>query len=155
MFVAMNHDTRYLTHEIQWIQMALWGVTAIGIFFGYRPPKRYTRFDHLSIWKKIGTLDLLGCGLITVGLTLLLTGLNLGGGLYAWTDARTLSTLVVGVVFCICFGIFEWKGTSSGILHHDLFRNGKANARTFTICCALFGIEAILMFAFTIFYPIL
>lgn len=155
MLVAMNHGTRYITHKIQWIQMALWGATAIGIFFGYRPPMRYTRFDHLSIWEKIGTLDLLGCGLITVGLTLVLTGLNLGGGLYAWTDARTLSTLVVGIVFCIFFGIFEWKGTSSGILHHDLFRNGKANSRTFTICSCLFGVEAILMFSFTIFYPIL
>jgi hypothetical protein len=111
--------------------MALWGVTAIGIFVGYRPPKRHTRLDHLSFWQKLSQLDLPGGGLLTVGLTLFLTGLNLGGSLFSWTNARVLATLITGIIILISFGLYEWKGTKTGILNHELFRGGKAAGRTF------------------------
>src|ERR1700754_4715586 len=99
--------------------MALWGLTAVGIFVGYRPPKRHTRLDHLSFWQKLTHLDLPGFGLLTKGLTLFLTGLNLGGGLFSWTNARVLALLIVGIVVLIGFGVYEWKGTKTGILHHE------------------------------------
>lgn len=46
--------------------MALWGVTVLGLIFGYRPPKRHTGLDHLSFWQKIGRLDLPGMGLVSL-----------------------------------------------------------------------------------------
>ena len=127
-------------------------MTAICILVGYHPPKRYTRYDHLSIWEKIGQLDLIGCGLLTAGLTLFLAALNLGGNEFAWTAASVLTTLIVGIVLLIVFGLYEWKGTNTGILHHDLFRNGD---RTFAICIGLIFIEGILLFSYIIFYPVL
>jgi hypothetical protein len=51
-------------------------------------------------------------------LTLLLTGLNLGGGLLLWTDARVLAPLVVGIVTLCAFGLYQWKFTKTGILQH-------------------------------------
>ena len=135
--------------------MALWGATAIGTFFGYRPQKRHTRLDHLTIWQKLGHLDLLGFGLLTVGLTLFLTGLNLGSGQFAWTNVRVLATLIVSIVILISFGVYEWKGTKIGILHHDLFRGGKARGQTFAICVGLIFIEGIQLFSYIIFYPTL
>ena len=135
--------------------MGLWALTAICIFIGYRPPKRHTRLDHLSIWQKLGHLDLPGFGLLTTGLTLFLTGLNLGGGLFSWTNARVLATLIVGIIILICFGVYEWKGTRTGILHHDLFSGGKARGRTFAICVSLIFIEGIMLFSYIIFYPTL
>jgi hypothetical protein len=135
--------------------MALWGVTSIGIFVGYRPPKRHTRYDHLSFWQKLGRLDLPGTGLLTAGLTLFLTGLNLGGGIFSWSDTPVLATMVVGIVVLIAFGVYEWKLTRTGILHHDLFRGGKNKGRTFAICVGLIFIEGILLFAYVIFYPTL
>jgi hypothetical protein len=135
--------------------MALWGVTAIGLFIGYRPPKRHTRFDHLSFLQKINRLDLPGFGLLTAGLTLLLVGLNLGGGLFEWTSAQTLATLVVGIVILLMFGIYEWKFTKTGIIHHDLFNGGKNEGRTFALCIVLVFIEGILLFAYIVFYPVL
>lgn len=135
--------------------MGLWGATAIGIFAGYRPPKRHTRLDHLSFLQKIGKIDLPGCGLLTTGLTLFLTGLNLGGGLFSWTNSRVLGTLITGIIILGCFGVYEWKGTKIGILHHDLFRGGKAAGRTFAICVGLIFIEGILLFSYIIFYPVL
>src|SRR3954466_7436883 len=100
--------------------MAFWGATAIGIFFGYRSPKRHTRLDHLSFWRKLGQVDLAGCGLLTTGLTLFLTGLNLGGGMFSWTNARVLATLITGIIILLSFGVYEWKATKVGILNHDL-----------------------------------
>lgn len=144
-----------LFFTVQWIQVGLWGATSMGIFFGYRPPKRHTRLDHLSFLQKLGKLDLIGCALVTTGLTLFLTGLCLGGGLYTWTNARVLATLVVGIVVLIFFGLYEWKGTKIGILHHDLFTGGKAAGRTFAICVGLMFVEGIMLFSFVIFYPVL
>ena len=135
--------------------MALWGLTALGILFGYRPPKRHTRLDHLSFMQKLRHLDLPGFGLLTTGLTLFLTGLNLGGGLYTWTNVRVLTTLIVGLVILLGFGLYEWKGTKTGILHHELFRGGKTAGRTFAICVFLIFIEGILLFAYIIFYPVM
>ncbi|KAK0301687.1 hypothetical protein LTR82_018166 [Friedmanniomyces endolithicus] len=139
---------------IGWVQMALWGATAAGILAGYRPPKRHTRLGDLSIWRRIGHLDLAGMALLTTGLTLLLVGLNLGGGLYKWTNARVLATLILGIVTLISFVLYEWKGTKTGIIHHELFRNNEY-ARTFVICVTLIFIEAILLFSYIIFYPVL
>ena len=133
--------------------MSLWGITAIGILFGYRPPKRHTRLDHLSVWQKLGHLDIPGFTLLTTGLTLFLTGLSLGGGLYNWTNIRTLTTLVIGVVILTLFGLYEWLGTKTGILHHDLFRG--RNGQTLAIFVALIFIEGIMLFSCIVFYPTL
>lgn len=83
-----------------------------------------------------------------MGVTLLLTGLSLGGNPYPWSDARVLATLVSGIVVMTAFGIYEWKGTSRGILHHELFV-----MRTFPLCIALIFIEGILLFTIIVFYP--
>ncbi|OBU00219.2 hypothetical protein VE01_01673 [Pseudogymnoascus verrucosus] len=138
-----------------WFQMALWGITALGIFLGYRPPKRHTRLDHLSFAQKIGRLDLPGFALLTAGLALFLTGLNLGGSIFPWRAVETLSTLIIGLVLLIAFGIYEWLFTKTGILHHDLFVAGKDTGRTFAICVGLMFIEGILLFSYIIFYPVL
>ncbi|KAJ5885601.1 hypothetical protein N7504_011437 [Penicillium tannophilum] len=138
-----------------WIQMALWGMTAICLFLGYKPPRRHTRLDHLSLWQKLGRLDLPGFFLLTAGLTLLLTGLNLGGGLYSWASAPVLATLIIGTLSLGVFGIYEWRFTTTGILHHDLFRGPNHSGRTFGICIALIFVEGISLFAYVIFYPVL
>ncbi len=44
--------------------MALWGVTVVGIVIGYRPPKRHTRLDNLTLVQKIGRLDIPGMLLV-------------------------------------------------------------------------------------------
>ncbi|CAM1503636.1 Fc.00g012270.m01.CDS01 [Cosmosporella sp. VM-42] len=138
-----------------WIQMALWGATAVCITVGYRPPKRHTLYDNLSLVQKLMALDLVGVGLFASGLTLFLVGLNLGGGLFAWTNAKVLATLIVGIVTLIAFILYEWKGTRTGMAHHDLFRHGRNNGRQYAIFLALIFIEGIMLFAFIIFYPAL
>lgn len=134
--------------------MALWGVITLGMLIGYQPPKRHTLLDHLTIWQKLGRLDLLGAGLLTAGLTLFLVGLNLGGQ-DGWTDASVLTTLIVGLLVLVAFGIYEWKGTKAGILHRDLFTGGRSQGVTFALCIALIFIEGIMLFSYSLFYPVM
>lgn len=143
----------YRTNSDQWLQFAIWGVTAVGIAFVYRPSKRHSQFAHLTIWQKLALLDLPGVALLTIGLTLFMVGLNLGGNLYAWTNARVISTLVIGAVGLIAFGLFEWKGTKHGILDHALFQGPQG--RNFAICMVLIAVEGLTFFSFVIFNPVL
>ncbi|KAI6882843.1 hypothetical protein KC334_g16297, partial [Hortaea werneckii] len=138
-----------------WIQMALWGVTALGILVGYQPPKRHSGLDHLSFAQKLRHLDLPGFFLLTAGLTLFLVSLNLGGNPYPWSSAHVLTTLIIGLAILATFGIYEIKGTSTGILHHELFRGGSHRGRTFGLCVLLIFIEGILLFSFIVYYPAL
>lgn len=133
--------------------MGFWGLTAVGLYIGYRPPKRHTDLDHLSFWQKLGHLDLPGSALLCVGLSLFLAGLCLGGGLFAWTNIRVLAPLVIGVVVLIAFGLYEIYGTKTGIIHHDLFTGPQTNGRIVAICTFLIAIEAIMGFSYMIFYP--
>ena len=116
---------------------------------------RHTKYDHLSWLQKIAQLDLVGCVLFALGLTLFLVGIGLGGGLFAWKSATVLSTLIIGICALIAFGVYEWKGTQTGILHHELFRGRAGRGRTFAILLSLMLVEGILMFAFVVFFPIL
>ena len=133
----------------------MWAAGLVSIFFGYNPPKRMTQHDSLTWVQKLGKLDILGSLLLTVAVTLLLVGLGMGGGQYSWTNAKVIATIIVGGVLCVAFGMYEWKGTSTGILHHDLFLPGKPNCRTFVLCAGLFAVESILVITFSIFSPIL
>jgi hypothetical protein len=63
--------------------------------------------------------------------------------------------MIIGICMLIVFGVYEWKGTNTGILNHDLFRGGRNRGRTFAICVALLFMEAIMIFGFGLFYPIL
>lgn len=128
--------------------MAIWGASAIGTLVCYQPPKR--RLDNSTVWQKIRQIDLIGCALLTAGLTLFLTALNLGGGLYTWTNARVLALLIIGVALLGVFAGYEWKGTKTGILHHSLFAD-----RTFAICVSLIMLENVMAFSYIIFYPTL
>ena len=98
-------------------------------------------------------LDLIGTALLTAGLTLLLVGLILGGATFPWTAAPVLGTLITGILVCIGFCLYEWLGTKNGILHHDLFRGGRDQGRTFSLCVVLIFLEGVLLFAYTLFYP--
>ncbi len=63
--------------------------------------------------------------------------------------------MVIGLVILVIFGIYEWKGTQTGILHHELFRGGEMKGRTFAICCGLFFTEGLIFMTFVIVAPLL
>ncbi|KAK5048151.1 hypothetical protein LTR84_005821 [Exophiala bonariae] len=149
-------DTKDGWRNFYWIQISLWGLVAVAIFVGYRPSKRHSRLDQLSCRQKIAEIDLIGSGLLTTGLALLLSGMTLGGDLYAWTNSRVICTIVVGRVILVAFGLYETYIIKTGILPHSLFRSDTPKAgRNATICILLIAVEGFVSFAYFIFFPAL
>jgi hypothetical protein len=108
---------------IFWIQVALHGFTALGLFTLYWPKKR-TDYPRMSFKQWTWACDPIGCFLIIVAATLLLLSLNWAGGAYKWSNPHVYANLVVGVIFLIAFCIYEWKGRSDGIVAHVFFAGG-------------------------------
>lgn len=105
--------------------------------------------------ERLRRLDILGFVLLLAGLILFLAGLNLGGNLYSWKSGTTLGTLCAGLVVLAVFAVWEWKGTTTGMLNHEMFRGGKNYGRTFALAVSLVFVEGILLFAYLVFYPVL
>lgn len=137
----------------QWVQTGLWALSAAGLLFGYRPLKRKGRFGHLSFLQKVGRVDLVGCSILALGMSLVIAGLNLGGGLYPWSNSRVLVTMIVGGVTLVAFGLYERYGTQTGFVNHELFRG--RNGRTMIVCIFLIVVEALVGFSYLIFFPAL
>lgn len=92
--------------------------------------------------------------LLTTGLTLFVVGLSVGGTIYPWASVHALAPLIIGFAILGMFGLYEWKGTSIGLLNHDLFRGGKDKGRTFIVCNILMFTEAVLAIPFIVFYSV-
>jgi hypothetical protein len=63
--------------------------------------------------------------------------------------------MLIGILMLVAFAFYEWKGTKTGILNHNLFRGGRDQGRTFALCVGLLALEAIMIFGYALFYPIL
>ncbi|KAH3972028.1 hypothetical protein HBH98_001260 [Parastagonospora nodorum] len=108
---------------IFWIQLALHGFTALGLFTLYWPKKR-SDYQRLSFKQWTWACDPIGCFLIIVAATLLLLSLNWAGGAYKWSNPHVYANLVVGIIFLVAFCMYEWKGRSDGIVAHVFFSSG-------------------------------
>ena len=135
--------------------MGLWGLAGLGVIVGYNPPKRPTKHDHLTFLQKLGCVDLIGGFLLTAGLTMVLVALNLGGVTDPWKSSKVLVPLILGVVVSGAFGIYEWKGTTTGLLPHEMFSMGSPYKRTLIVCFLLITIEGAMLFSYVIFYPVM
>lgn len=54
----------------------------------------------------------------------MLIALNWAGGRYAWSDAHVAAPLAIGLVFLVCFALYEWKGRKDGLVSHIFFDSG-------------------------------
>lgn len=95
-----------------------WGVVAVLFAVFYRPPIRKT-----ELTENRPRLDWIGYILLAAASVLFLMGLTWGGVTYAWKSGATIGTIVAGIAIYILLGLWEWKGRSDGIFHHDLFKN--------------------------------
>ncbi|KEF62747.1 uncharacterized protein A1O9_00720 [Exophiala aquamarina CBS 119918] len=138
-----------------WIQTALWGLSTVTLFVGYRPPKRHTRYQNYSLWQKVLTLDLTGFFLFTAGLTLLLASISVGAGSFAWSSANFLAPFLASIAVLAALGVWEWKGTSTGMFHHDIFSSVNLSGRRFILSALLIAFEGLLLFSIVVFVPML
>lgn len=101
------------------------GIALLLIF--YHPMPRPNP-EGLSLWVRVLRMDWFGVLLAYAGCALFLVGINYGGNPYEWSSGTVLGTMVSGLGLLITFGLWEWKGTTTGILPHAVFRDRNFNA---------------------------
>lgn len=107
---------------IFWIQAIFHGLTSLGLFCFYWPPKN-TEYPKMSIADYIWACDPIGSLLFISSATLMLLALDWAGGTYAWSDPHVVAPLTIGLVLLVAFGFYEWKGRSDGLVAHVLLRS--------------------------------
>ena len=133
---------------MQYVSLGLFAVTFIALSGLYFPPPRHTPQAQLPVREKLASLDYPGYFLLVASLCLFLTGTTYGG-IIGWRDAQTLGPLCVGIAIGIAFAIYEWKGTQTGLLHHDMFRHRNFPVALFAMAC-----EGLVFFAILAFVPV-
>lgn len=92
------------TYHINTIVVA---VAVVLLFFFYHPPTFDLLHERKTKREVLKQLDYIGSFLWIAGLTLFLIGISVGGTVYAWTSAATLSTIIVGGVLLIILFVYE------------------------------------------------
>ncbi|TLD27198.1 hypothetical protein PspLS_04614 [Pyricularia sp. CBS 133598] len=122
---------------IFWIQAVFHGLTSIGLFCLYNPPKRTEKikasFGEYFFW----ACDPIGSFLFVTSATLMLLGLGWAGGAYKWADPHVAVPIALGLALMVGFCLYEWKGRSDGLVAHVFFRT---NAN-FALSVFAFGVE--------------
>ncbi|KAI1774455.1 MFS general substrate transporter [Hypoxylon cercidicola] len=121
---------------IFWIQAAFHGITSVGLFCFYWPPK-HIEYPKMSIRDYIWACDPIGSALFVGGATLMLLALDWVGGAYAGSNPHVAVPLSLGLVMIVGFAIYEWRGRSDGLVAHVFFRQ---NAN-FAYSVFAFGVE--------------
>jgi len=98
----------------------LYALSFLAVLFFYHPQARPNP-QKLTIAQRLRQVDWLGIFLVTAGLVIFLVGIESGDNPTPWKSARVIVCIIVGVILITAFGIWEWKGTTTGLLSHDLF----------------------------------
>ncbi|GAW11571.1 hypothetical protein ANO14919_009180 [Xylariales sp. No.14919] len=92
------------TYHINTIVVA---VAIVLLFFFYHPPTFDLLHERKTKGQILKQLDYVGSFLWIAGLTLFLIGISVGGTVYPWKSATTLSTIIIGGVLLIILFIYE------------------------------------------------
>jgi hypothetical protein len=130
-----------------YITAGLYALCVAIIIWLYCPPVRELQ-QQLTHRQKLARLDWIGYAFFFPGLVLFCFALTSSSGVYPWKSAKIIGPLVVGASLLIAFGLYEWKGTREGMLHHDLFSRG----RNFALAEAIMLVEGLVFFCATQYY---
>ncbi|KAJ5675689.1 hypothetical protein N7462_008586 [Penicillium macrosclerotiorum] len=85
-------------------------------------------------WKvKVKAIDFFGAFLSLGGTSVLLLGLNWGGGEYQWDSAHVVATLVVGFAISVVFVVWQWKGARNPLVPMHIFKERIVNGASLTM----------------------
>lgn len=85
-------------------------------------------------WKlKVKAIDFFGALLALGGTSVLLLGLNWGGGEYEWNSAHVIATLIVGFVISVAFVAWQWKGARIPLVPMHIFKGRIVNGSCLTM----------------------
>jgi len=138
---GLLNDNHYERYRIFWYtNTGFFGLGFLGILFGYNPPPRVLQLS-LTLSGKLRRMDWIGGVLIAGSLAIFAMALQWSGNPYGWSNAHVVAPFVVGVCGFIGFCAYEWKGTSTGLLHHSLFGD-----RNFPLAVLTVTLEGLVFF---------
>lgn len=114
-----------------WINVPIGGVALLGLWLilPARPAPR-KQAEGATLTQRIRQFDPLGTALLVPGLILLLLALQWGGNQYAWSSARVIVLLVLGLVLLLAFALVQvWAG-DNGTVPPRIFRQRSVMAAT-------------------------
>ncbi|MFF4548013.1 MDR family MFS transporter [Streptomyces sp. NPDC001435] len=103
---------------------------------------------HLPKKRTKARIDYLGAALLTVGITSIVLVTTWGGTEYAWTSARIMELIAIGVVALVGFVFWQTKAAEP-VLPLHIFRS-----RNFTLMSVIGFITGFVMFGATLFLPL-
>ncbi|MER7841475.1 MDR family MFS transporter [Streptomyces sp. NPDC096040] len=103
---------------------------------------------HLPKKRSKARIDYLGAGLLTLGITSIVLVTTWGGSQYAWTSARIMELIAIGVVSLVGFVFWQTKAAEPVVPLH-IFRS-----RNFTLMSIIGFIVGFVMFGATLFLPL-
>ncbi|MFC9290075.1 MDR family MFS transporter [Streptomyces sp. NPDC057052] len=115
------------------------GVVALGLI---------TAVLHLPKKRSQARIDYLGAGLLTVGITSIVLVTTWGGTEYAWSSARIMELIGIGVAALVGFVFWQTRAVEP-ILPLHIFRS-----RNFTLMSVVGFITGFVMFGATLFLPL-
>ncbi|MEU0118293.1 MDR family MFS transporter [Streptomyces bobili] len=115
------------------------GVVALGLI---------TAVLHLPKKRSQARIDYLGAGLLTIGITSIVLVTTWGGTEYAWSSARIMELIGIGVSTLVGFVFWQTRAVEP-ILPLHIFRS-----RNFTLMAVIGFITGFVMFGATLFLPL-
>ncbi|MFF8321853.1 MDR family MFS transporter [Streptomyces bobili] len=115
------------------------GVVALGLI---------TAVLHLPKKRSQARIDYLGAGLLTIGITSIVLVTTWGGTEYAWSSARIMELIGIGVATLVGFVFWQTRAVEP-ILPLHIFRS-----RNFTLMAVIGFITGFVMFGATLFLPL-
>ncbi|KAJ6104387.1 hypothetical protein N7523_010707 [Penicillium sp. IBT 18751x] len=110
------------------LNLPLTVVTMLAVFFFM--PLRKVEGD----WKlKLKAIDFVGALLALGGTSVLLLGLNWGGGEYQWDSVHVIATLAVGFTISVAFVVWQWKGARVPLVPIHIFKGRIVNGACLTM----------------------
>jgi MFS family permease len=103
---------------------------------------------HLPAKRAQARIDYLGAALLTVGITSIVLVTTWGGTQYAWTSARIMELIGIGVAALVGFVFWQTKAAEPVVPLH-IFRS-----RNFTLMSIIGFITGFVMFGATLFLPL-
>lgn len=107
--IIARNFAAYTAQSWRWsyyVNLIISGLAILLAVIFYHPPVFEQLHTRASKRKVLKELDYVGILLFVAGLTLFLVGLSWGGQIYPWKSARTLSTLLIGILSLV--GFFLW-----------------------------------------------
>ncbi|KAJ5201778.1 uncharacterized protein N7498_006441 [Penicillium cinerascens] len=110
------------------LNLPLTAITTLAVLFFM--PLRKVEGD----WKlKLKAIDFFGALLALGGTSVLLLGLNWGGGEYQWNSVHVIVTLVVGFAISVAFVGWQWKGARVPLVPMHIFKSRIVNGACLTM----------------------